>query len=74
MAQRVRLNSEVKSSIKPLLIARRQAAKLLAVDPYTLIRMEASGTLKAIRLKKSKKSRTWYRTRDIENLAENGLE
>jgi len=59
---------------RPLLVQRLEAARLLNVDRDSLKRMEAAGTLKAIRLSKTPKARNFYRMSDIEALAEHGVD
>lgn len=53
-----------------LLYTRTQAARLLACSPATLIRAEARGDLRAVRLNPTANSRAYYRASDIQALAE----
>ena len=55
--------------VSPLIVPRRQAARLLSVSVSTLIRMEQAGTLTRLKLTQADNGQVFYRLADLEQLA-----
>jgi hypothetical protein len=58
--------------VNPLIVPRRQAARLLSVSTSTLIRMEQAGTLTPLKLTQADNGAVFYRLADLERLAQGG--
>ena len=58
--------------VNPLIVPRRQAARLLSVSTSTLIRMEQAGTLTPLKLTQADNGAVFYRLADLERLAAQG--
>jgi hypothetical protein len=56
----------------PLLVTRKQAGHLLNVSASTLIRMENTGVLRAVKLTRGRSAQTYYSRASIVALAERG--
>ncbi len=54
--------------VDPLIVPRRVATQLLSVSLATLLRLEAQGRLRPIKLGTTESSQTFYAMRDIEAL------
>jgi DNA-binding XRE family transcriptional regulator len=57
-----------------LLYTRQEVAKLYGISIASIIRMEADGRLRGLKLGPSKNNRTLYRAADVERLAFAGVE
>lgn len=55
-----------------LLVTRAQAARLLSCSTSTIVRLEAAGRLKAVKLTNSENGLAFYRVEDVRRLASGG--